>query len=74
MIVTGAIEKGKVQDGRDFKVEIMERGGWVEGVSIIFVLATSRGARITPAMPAADTATAREASGDEDERMSRPPA
>ena len=74
MKVTGAIENGSAQDGRDFKVAIIDRGGWVDGVSITFVLAISSGARMTPAIPAAETATASEASGDEDESTSRPPA
>lgn len=74
MTVTGAMVKGNDQDARDFKVESMDRGGWVEGVSMIFVLAISRGASSEPAMPAADTAIARDVSGDVDERISRPPA
>lgn len=38
-----------------------------------FVRAVSNGARRTPARPAADTATDRDARGDGEERMSRPP-
>lgn len=41
---------------------------------MIFVLAMSNGARIEPAIPAAETAIAREMNGDGDERTSRPPA
>ena len=69
----GASEKGKVQLGREFKVAMIERGGCVEGVRINFVRAISRGARTIPAMPAAETATAREERGEGEERMSRPP-
>lgn len=45
----------------------------MEGVSISFVRAISKGARITPAMPAAETATAKEERGDGEERISSPP-
>ncbi len=38
-----------------------------------FVRAISRGASITPAIPAAETATAREESGDGEESMSSLP-
>lgn len=55
-------------------MERIPRGGWVEGVSMSFVRAISRGASITPAIPAAETATAREESGDGEESMSSPPA
>lgn len=72
--MTGAIERGNDQDGKEFKVESIDRGGCVEGVSMIFVLAISKGARIEPAIPAAETAIAREVNGREEERMSRPPA
>lgn len=41
---------------------------------MIFVLAMSNGARIEPAIPAAETAIARETNGDGDERTSKPPA
>ena len=41
---------------------------------MIFVLAMSNGARIEPAIPAAETAIARETNGDGDARTSRPPA
>ena len=41
---------------------------------MIFVLAMSNGARIEPAIPAAETAIVRETNGDGDERISRPPA
>ena len=74
MRVTGAIDKGKVQDDRDLRLAIIDRGGCVEGVSMILVLAMSKGARITPAMPAAETATTSEASGDDEDSTSRPPA
>ena len=69
----GAREKGSVQLGSVLILAMMERGGCVEGVSMCFVRAISRGASIVPAMPAADTATASEARGDGDERMSSPP-
>ena len=45
----------------------------MEGVRINFVRAMSRGARRTPAIPAAETDTMREFKGDGEERMSRPP-
>ena len=66
------MEKGKLQ-GSDCSVERMLRGGCVEGVSMSFVRAISRGASITPAIPAAETATAREESGDGEKSMSSPP-
>ena len=72
-IATGAIENGKVHEGRDFKVDIRDRGGWVEGVRMSFVRAMSTGARTIPAIPAAETATRREATGDDEEDTSRPP-
>ena len=72
--VTGAIENGINKEGKDFKVRRIERGGWVEGVSMIFVLAMSKGASIQPAMPAAETATRIEVNGAEDDRISSPPA
>lgn len=71
--VAGAIDKGIVQDKRDFKFDMTERGGWVEGVSISLILAMSRGARTTPAMHAAETATDKEAMGVGELRISRPP-
>lgn len=55
-------------------VASIERGGCVEGVRMSFVRAISRGASIIPAIPAAETATVREASGDGDDITSRPPA
>ena len=73
-IATGAIEKGNVQLGSVFKVASIDLGGCVEGVRMSFVRAMSRGARAMPAKPAAETATASEAHGDEDDNMSRPPA
>lgn len=39
-----------------------------------FVRAISRGARIMPAIPAAETATDNDANGDGDDRTSSPPA
>ena len=71
--VTGVIEKGNVHEGSDLRVERMLRGGWVEGVSKSLVRAISSGASITPAMPAAETATAKEESGDGEDSMSSPP-
>ena len=44
------------------------------GVRISLVRATSNGASRTPAMPAAETDTKRELSGEGDDSMSRPPA
>lgn len=72
--VTGAIDHGTVHDDRVFRVDKMDRGGCVEGVSMSFVRAISRGANNIPAMLAAETATASEAIGDGDDRISRPPA
>lgn len=69
----GAMDKGNVQLGNVLRVANIDRGGCVEGVSINFVRAISRGARIIPATPAAETATAREPRGDGEESMSRPP-
>ena len=73
-IVIGAIEIGSIQDGSVCRVDMIDRGGCVEGVSMSFVRAISRGARITPAILAAATATARDAIGDGDDKMSMPPA
>ena len=72
-MVVGARERGTVQLGRDFNVEMMERGGCADGVSISLVLAMSKGASIVPAIPAAETATARDDSGNAEERISNPP-
>lgn len=72
--VTGAMDNGNVQEGRDLRVDIIDRGGCVEGVRISFVRAISRGARRIPAMLAAETVTAREMSGDGEDRISSPPA
>ena len=71
-IVTGAIDIGSVQEGRDRNVDRIERGGCVDGVSISLVRAMSRGDKIMPARPAAETATAKEESGEGEERMSSP--
>ncbi len=46
----------------------------MQGVRISFVLAVSSGARIMAAIPAAETATARELRGEGDDKMSSPPA
>ena len=73
-IAAGAIEKGKVQPGSVFKVASIDLGGCVEGVRMSFVRAMSRGASITPAKPAAETATASEANGEGEDSISRPPA
>lgn len=72
--VTGASAHGRVHEESDWRVERIERGGWVEGVSMSWVRAMSRGARSMPAMPAAETATAREVNGEGEARMSSPPA
>ena len=58
---------------RDRKVGISDLGGCVDGVSISRVRATSKGAKMMPAMPAAPTAAKRLAKGDGEERISRPP-
>ena len=73
-IAAGAIENGNVQLGNVFKVESIDLGGCVEGVRMSLVRAMSRGASITPAKPAAETATASEAHGAGEDNMSRPPA
>ena len=73
-IAVGAIQNGSVQLGSVWRVAITDLGGWVEGVRMSFVRAISRGARMIPATPAAETATAREESGDGEESISRPPA
>jgi hypothetical protein len=72
-IVIGAIAKGRVQELKDLRTDRMDRGGCVEGVSINFVRAVSKGARTIPAIPAADTTTAREVRGEGDDRISTPP-
>ena len=72
-IAVGARENGSVHVGRVFRVARIERGGCVEGVSINCVRAMSRGASIMAARPAAETETKREVSGDDEDRMSRPP-
>lgn len=56
---------GNVHVGNVLIVAMMERGGCVEGVRINFVRAMSRGARTIPAIPAAETATAKEDRGRE---------
>lgn len=71
--VTGAIDHGSVHDDRFFIVAKTDLGGCVEGVSMSMVRAMSRGANNMPAMLAAETATASEAIGEGDDRMSRPP-
>ena len=73
-IVTGAIEKGSVQELKDLKVERTDRGGCIDGVNISLVRTISRGARTIPAIPAAEMTTAREVRGEGDERISSPPA
>ena len=66
--------KGGVQLGRVRKVASIDRGGWVDGVSINLVRAMSKGARMRPATPAAETATVSEARGEGEDKTSRPPA
>jgi len=73
-IVGGAMENGNVQLGRLLSVARIDRGGWVEGVRIIFVRAISSGASSVPAIPAAETATTSEESGEGDDSKSSPPA
>ena len=71
--MTGAMLKGTVHELRDVKADSIDRGGCVDGVSISFVRAVSRGERIMLAIPVADTATARETAGDSEDSMSYPP-
>ena len=71
--VTGAIEKGTVQLHNCCTTFMSDLGGCVVGVRSNFVFAISIGARSTPAIPAAPTAAKRLASGEGEERMSRPP-
>ena len=71
--VAGASENGRVQEEREWSVGIIDRGGCVEGVSMSFVRAMSSGARIIPATPAAETATAKDRKGEEEDTISRPP-
>ena len=72
-MVTGAMENGRAQEGRDCKVGRRDLGRCVEDVNMSFVRAMSSGASSTPAIPAAPTAAAKLASGDGEESMSRPP-
>ena len=72
--VTGAMAHGSVHEDSDWRVERIDRGGCVEGVSMSWVRAISRGARKRPVIPAADTDTARDVSGEGEARISRPPA
>ena len=46
----------------------------MEGVSNSLVLAISKGARMMLAIPAAETATAKDASGKGEDKTSNPPA
>lgn len=46
----------------------------MEGVSINLVLAMSKGARIMPAIPAAETATTKDVNGEGEDKTSNPPA
>ena len=73
-IVAGINEIGGVHEGSERKTGRIDLGGWVAGVSMIFVRAISRGARIMPAIPAAETAINNDANGDGEESTSRPPA
>lgn len=74
IVATDAMDQGSVQEGNDFRVESIDRGECVEGVSMSFVRAISRGAKTMPAIPAAETAKVREVSGEGDDKMSIPPA
>lgn len=65
-----AMEVGTIHERRDETVEIIDRGGWVVGVAISFVLAMSNGDRRSPAIPEADTESIKEVRGDGDERIS----
>lgn len=72
--VAGAIENGTVQFGRVLRVASIDRGGCVDGVRRSFVRAISIGARMMLAMPAADTASVKDAKGEGEDSISRPPA
>lgn len=72
--VTGPIAHGNDHDESEFKVDMTDLGGWVEGVSISLVLAMSSGDSMIPATLAAETATASDDIGFGDDRISRPPA
>lgn len=73
-IAAGAIEKGSIQLGSVFNVARIDLGGCVDGVKMSFVRAMSNGASKMPARPAEETATASEASGEDEDNISRPPA
>lgn len=60
--------------GRDRRVARTDLGGCDTGVRIIFVRTMSRGVSKMPARPDALTATMREAKGEGEDRISRPPA
>jgi hypothetical protein len=70
--VIGAMAVGTIHDFNVFNAGTMDRGGYVEGVSMSLVRAMSMGARIMPARPEADTVAKRAARGAGDERMSIP--
>ena len=70
MNVMGASEMGGVQDPMDRIAGNMERGACVIGVKSSLVRAMSSGARMSPAMPDAETETRRERKGEGEERIS----
>ena len=72
MNVTGASEMGGVHDPRDRIAGNIERGVCVIGVKSSLVLAMSSGARISPAIPDAETEIRRERKGEGEERTSNP--
>ena len=69
-MVTGAMEVGTIHELKEETVDIIDRGGWVVGVAISLVLATSSGERRSPARPEADTERIRDVIGDGEERIS----
>jgi hypothetical protein len=69
-IVAGAMDEGTIHDLSERNVGIIERGGCVLGVRMIFVRAISIGASTRPAMPEAATAATMERNGDEEAEMS----
>lgn len=71
--VIDAIDGGRANILRERRFLRSARGACVVGVSMSFVRTMSSGARRTPAMPAAATATPNEASGYGESTISRPP-
>ena len=71
--VIAAIDGGRVNMLRERRFLRKERGGCVEGVRMSFVRMMSSGARTTPAIPAAATATPSDARGYGESTISSPP-